>query len=249
MAKINCTLSKKQLTHIVGMAKAFRPDPVIMRFNKDGLRMSLLDPSESCMMVYHVLETKFEFYDVQPSEGKDEIELCLGADKLAEAVKVMTKESVQLSYDGVAPKLSMKSGRTTRTVPTYYPEKAYRKDIPQPKLTSSFKLPANDALDTFEKTKTVSEFIAIFLMGGKLTIHAGDTLGEIETNFDPDETQHNSVDAKSLYTVGFMLDMLCGVTGKEDVHFQFGDAMPMFVSYSNDTGDYMAIAAPRIETE
>lgn len=250
MSSVKCRITGKQLSRIVSIAKAIQPDPLALRFCPDGIRLSMSDLGQVCMMTYHLPLEKLEDYQLEPPEGDGEVEIQLSLTRLEEAVKVVCKDQVLLTYDTStgSAKLTFKAGRITRSIPTLVQEKEYRRDLPKSELSSGFTMPGNVLEGDLQSVKSVADFFLLGIQEGAPQLAASNYEDTIDVRYTKEESDPVGA-ASCLYTASYILDMLTGLVGSEPVKVEFDTNRPIRVSYSNDTGNYIGMCAPRIVAE
>lgn len=219
----------------------------LFNFGNDGLIVRAIDPANVSMVEVEAPPTAFDVYSVN-----EEVKIGLDVNRIVDFLKIAKKkDSIEMEYDKERNQFKIKVGNIEYQIATIPPENMKEPKTPDLQLTAKVVIDAGEFKSAIQCISKIKAEAVVF--------RTDETGLYIEANTDTDRIafnvselqmiEFNKATAKSMYSMEYLKDLTKIAEKGDTVAIEFGNDLPLSLTYNVDGINIRYLLAPRIEAE
>jgi proliferating cell nuclear antigen len=219
-------------------------------FNKEGVRLTAMDPANIAMVILDILPSAFTSYQIDNAE-----EVTINLDNLKQALRrVKPTESIALTAEGNRLVLTIFSRSVKKFQIPMLEKETKDKQAPNLEFAAQIEMDAKEFRDFVDDASVVGDALTFTADSDKLKLMAGDTGSKVNIELGKSSETILNMEVKetvsSIYSVEYLKKMAKAAVLSDTALFQFSSDYPLRIDFKSINKLQMSfILAPRIENK
>lgn len=218
--------------------------------NKDGMRLTAMDPANISMVILDILPSAFTSYKVDKPE-----EVTINLDNLKQALRrVKPIEPISLTAESNRLVLTIFSKSIKKFQIPMLEKEVKEKQVPNLEFNARIELDAKEFRDFVDDASVVGDALTFSANSDKLKLSAGDAGSRVNIELAKGSDTLVNLDVKepvtAIYSIEYLKKIARASVLADTATFQFSTDYPLKVDYKSINKLQMSfILAPRIENK